>query len=231
MFSELTENRFIVNDDTPPVYPISLDFPNFPPASQQLAEEEWFRTDEEGSADTCLQNGGIEPIEVKDIHLKAARSEQLDEDYPEAMLWAAQLQLYRELDVEEWPVDEVLDSFFLANSATLLSAFYQLEKGRDSLYELSPAETAQLLQWGGELGSLIGFVLEKDSLIAAGATGLKNARDSLLNEAAGLCAAMDSLENVVLQARVSFGETLLAEYSALGVGCVICPVSSPAFFV
>ncbi|MCB0593213.1 MAG: T9SS type A sorting domain-containing protein, partial [Phaeodactylibacter sp.] len=216
IFSELADNGYFINDDTPPIYPASFDFPNFPPAAQQAAEEAWFNLDDGEVADTCLQNGGMEPIEVKDIHLKTARSEQLDEDYPGAMLWAAQLQLYRELDVEEWPADEVLDSFYLANDTTLLSAFYKLEKGRDSLYRLLPTETAQIQQWGQELDGLIGFVLEKDSLIAAGATGLENARDSLLNEAAGLCVAMDSLEQIVLQARVNFTETLLAENSALG---------------
>lgn len=214
-FPELAENSFLANDDTSPIYPTSFDFPNLPPASQQQAEETWFPVDEEGIADTCLQNGGLEPIEVKDIHLKTARSEQLDEDYPGAMLWAAQLQLYRKLDVEEWPADEVLDSFYLANDTTLLSAFYQLEKGRDSLYRFLPTETAQIHKWGQELDGLIGFILEKDSLIAAGATGLENARDSLLNDAAGLCVAMDSLEQIILQARVGFAETLLAANSAL----------------
>ncbi len=214
-FPELAENSFLANDDTSPIYPTSFDFPNLPPASQQQAEETWFPVDEEGIADTCLQNGGLEPIEVKDIHLKTARSEQLDEDYPGAMLWAAQLQLYRELDVEEWPADEVLDSFYLANDTTLLSAFYQLEKGRDSLYRFLPTETTQIHKWGQELDGLIGFILEKDSLIAAGATGLENARDSLLNDAAGLCVAMDSLEQIILQARVGFAGTLLAANSAL----------------
>ncbi|MCB0551739.1 MAG: right-handed parallel beta-helix repeat-containing protein, partial [Phaeodactylibacter sp.] len=215
-FNLLSLNRYIVNDDAPSIYPASFDFPNFPPASQQVAEEEWFRVDEEGIGDTCLQNGGMEPIEVKDIHLKTARSEQLDDDYPGSMLWLAQLQLYRELDLEEWPASEVLDSFYLANDTTLLSAFYQLEKGRDSLYKLSPVETAQLQQWGEALDSLIGFILEKDSLIAAGVTGLENARDSLLDDAASLCISMDSLENTVLQARISFAGTLLAANSTLG---------------
>ncbi|MCO6490428.1 MAG: T9SS type A sorting domain-containing protein, partial [Phaeodactylibacter sp.] len=214
-FPELAENSFLANDDASPIYPASFDFPNLPPASQQQAEETWFPVDEGGNADTCVQNGGMEPIEVKDIHLKAARSEQLDEDYPGAMLWAAQFQLYQELDMEEWPADEILDSFFLANDTTLLSAFYQLEKDRDSLYKLSPAETAQLQQWAEALDSLTGFILKKDSLIAAGATGLENARDSLLNEAASLCIAMDSLENIVLQVRAGFAEALLAENSAL----------------
>ncbi|MCO6480662.1 MAG: right-handed parallel beta-helix repeat-containing protein, partial [Phaeodactylibacter sp.] len=209
-------NSIEVDDDSPPLYPISFDFPNILPALQQTAEEAWFPVNAEGIADTCLQIGGIEPIEIKNIHLKVARSEQLDEDYPSAMLWVAQLQLYRKLEVEEWPADEVLDSFYLANDTTLLSAFYQLEKGRDSLYHLMPAETAQLQKLGEELDSLIGFILQKDSLIAAGATGLENARDSLLNEAAGLCVAMDSLEHIVLQARLSFAGTLLAENSALG---------------
>ncbi|MCO6488106.1 MAG: right-handed parallel beta-helix repeat-containing protein [Phaeodactylibacter sp.] len=211
----LSFNSYTVNDDTPPIYPSSFDFPNFAPALQQAAENAWFLVDE-GISDTCIQNGGLELPEVKDIHVKTARGEQLDEDYPGAMLWAAQLQLYRELDVEEWPADEVLDSFFLANDTTLLSAFYHLEKGRDSLYKLSPAESAQLQQWGDELDGLIGFILEKDSLIAAGALGLESTRDSLLDDAAALCAAMDSLENIVLQARISFAGTLLAANSALG---------------
>ncbi|MCA9486015.1 MAG: T9SS type A sorting domain-containing protein, partial [Nanoarchaeota archaeon] len=212
----LSFNGYTVNDDTPPIYPVSFDFPNIPPAAQQTAQEEWFPIEDEGVADTCLQDGGIEPIEVKDIHLKAARSEQLDEEYPGAILWAAQLQLYKELNLEEWPADEVLDSFYLANDTTLLSAFYQLEKGRDSLYKLSPAETAQLQQWSDELDSLIEVVLEKDSLIAAGITELESVRDSLVNEAAALCISMDSLENIILQARISFAGTLLTENSALG---------------
>ena len=114
----------------------------------------------------------MEPIEVKDIHLKTARSEQLDDDYPGSMLWLAQLQLYRELIWKNgYPVSP--RQLLLTMTPPLLSAFYQLEKGRDSLYKLSPVETAQLQQWGEALDSLIGFILEKDSLIAAGVTGFR----------------------------------------------------------
>lgn len=215
-FLLLSFNSYIINDDTPPIYPASFDFPNFPPALQQAAEQAWFNLDDGEVADTCIQNGVVDPIVIKEIHLKSARSEQLDEAYPKAMLWAAQLQLYRELDVDEWPADEVLDSFYLANDTTFLANFYRVEKARDSLYRLSPVESSLLRQLGEGLDSLIGLVLEKDSLIAAGALGLGNERDSLLAEAAVRCVALDSIEQIILQTRLSFAEALLSSNEALG---------------
>ncbi|MCO6488108.1 MAG: right-handed parallel beta-helix repeat-containing protein, partial [Phaeodactylibacter sp.] len=215
-FFDLGFNSYPVHDDGPPIRPSSFAFPNINGFPLQFLIDTWFPVDEEGEAGICIPGGIVEPGGPKDIHRQAARGELQDSLYGEAMLWAAQLQLYKQLaEAVEWPSDEILDSFYLANTNTAIGQYYLLEKAKEELFHYDSLEGATLNGWETQLQELIGHVLEKDSLIAAGTLGLEASRDSLLDEASALCISLDSLENVLLQSQVALAQQALTDNATL----------------
>ena len=214
--NDLAFNSYPVNDDGPPISPSSFAFPNINGFPLQFLIDTWFPVDEEGEAGICIPGGIVEPGGPKDIHRQVARGALQDSLYGEALLWTAQLQLYKQLsEAIEWPSDEILDSFYLANANTAISQYYLLEKTKEELFQYDSLQGATLNSWEAQLQELIGHILEKDSLIAAGTLGLEASRDSLLDEASVLCISLDSLENVLLQSQVALAQQALTDNAAL----------------
>jgi len=215
-FDEIPLNNFIVNSVDFPVKPSSVSFPNLPTVFWGQAELDWFPIDVNGVSEVCTLGGIVEPDNPKDIHRKVARGELQDSLYQEAMLWAAQLQMYKQLaEAVEWSSDEVLDSFYLANANTAIAQYYLLEKAKEELFQYDSLQGATLNSLEAQLQELIGHILEKDSLIAVGTMGLEASRDSLLDEVRVLCISLDSLENVLLQSRLVLAQQALTDNVAL----------------
>jgi len=214
--NDLTSNSYPVHDEDPPIRPSSFLFPNIGGVPLQTLINFWFPVDSEGEAGICIPGGEVEVEDPKDIHRQAARGELQDSLYEEALLWAAQLQLYKQLsEAVEWLSDEVLDSFYLANANTAIGQYYFLEKAKEELFDYDSLQGATLNNWEAQLQVLIGQILEKDSLIAAGILGLETSRDSLLVEASTLCVSLDSLESIALQSQLALAQQALTDNGAL----------------
>ncbi|MCO6487202.1 MAG: right-handed parallel beta-helix repeat-containing protein, partial [Phaeodactylibacter sp.] len=213
---DLTDNSYPVHDEDPPIRPSSFTFPNIGGIPLQTLINFWFPVDPEGEAGICIPGGVVEPGGPKDIHRQVARGELQDSLYGEALLWVAQLQLYRQLSKAiEWPSDEIQDSFYLANANTAISQYYLLEKAKEALFHYDSLQGATLNGWEAQLQELIGYILEKDSLIAAGTLGMEASRDSLLGEASTLCISLDSLENVLLQSQLALAQQAITDNASL----------------
>ena len=218
MFSILPFQAYRVQNNTSTIYPPKVDFPELPIALHTAAEGDWFNIENNGEETAeCTPIGEPNPvIPPKDIHHFIARALLNLGNYGDAMLWLAQLDLYRTIDHNPGWADPVLDSFYLAQSHSLLRDYYLIENGKIELHKTSETELATLQTWEGTLDQLITEILYLDSLIVDGDSTLIEDRDSLLNEAGTLCVSIDSLETVILQSRITATQQLLIDNTALG---------------
>ena len=217
-YNWLPYRRFDVQNATSNIYPPSFAFPSLPMSMWSLTESIWFTVDADGEEEAeCVPNGEPTPmVPPKDIHWFIARGLLDFEKYTDAILWYGQLHLYDIMDHNPGWGDSILDSFYMAQSNTLLRDYYLMSENIDQLYKTSEIELSLQKDKEESFVLLIEDILLLDSLIIDGDTTLIENRDSLLSEAGDMSLFMDSLELIILEARDALIQELLIDNAALG---------------
>ena len=106
-------------------------------------------------------------------------------------------------------------AFTLANANTAISQYYLLEKQKEELFRYDSLQGHTLNGWEAQLQELIGYVLEKDSLIAAGTPKWKPAGTACWMRRARPVHFSGLIENVLLQSQVALAQQALTDNAAL----------------
>ncbi|NUQ26870.1 MAG: T9SS type A sorting domain-containing protein, partial [Saprospiraceae bacterium] len=215
VLNQLLAQRHEIHDDQSAYYPPGFAFPNLPTPINFYINA-WFPETFGSPWDCEDQLIGDEREKIREIDIPVALGTAPAGDYEEARRWGARQQLYRKVALQGGETDTlVVDSFYVSQSDSLLGLLYEIEAGKQHLFEQSETEQQQVVALSHDRDSLVQRLTALDSMLVVAEEDVWALRDTLLEKAGLLFQDIDSLDQLIKAEIYAAAENLADDNDAL----------------